>query len=812
MNLPFIRRALRHAAAALLPILLSALAPLRLPAQEPGTVRVAAPAQTSAGAPVPVTVELLAGEAVERAILLYRPFGTSEFLTLEVDLRGNTGTALIPASAVRPPVLEYYLVLFTRGGALTSHPFSRAANPVTDPPENLLRITVRPEGDSDTGIIFLSPDAGSVVDPEDLVVSVSLLRADTSISAGATRLLFDGADVTADAVRSEDLLVYVPANTGRSPAPGPHTVTVLLYRQDGTLDRAGSLTFIVAGAAQGLAPPATQPSALRYTASVQMESRYERLGGEGTWYNRGGLSASGTAGSWTLRGNLFVTSDERSDRQPQNRFFAGLSSPWVQLGYGDAYPSFTPLILDGKRVRGGHARLDLGVFRLDATAGQTERPIEGRLLRTISADSIGIVQAENPAGAYAPLSPTTWGQFSFGTYERSLWAVRPSVGMERDWRFGLSILKAKDDVGSITYGTRPQENLVVGSDVVVRAFHEALELTGEAAFSAFNNDISGGNFTDAYIDSVYPDRADEIRDVRNLLDNFITVNENLRPLSLSKLATAAWQVGVGLNVLDNSLRFTYLYRGSDYASFGQSYLRTDVRGFTIQDRLRLIQNTLFLSLAWERLQDNTVDIKPATTTYSTVDAVVSYYPGLDLPTVTAGLTFLDNGNALDAALVDAIDEAGTRVFVQSTAAFSAGVRHTATAGISAGSRNDRTTRNIDVRDLAASLGLTSSFTPDLQTTLEYAYSRTTRPAPPSGEETFAYSTGTLAARYGLLPGVLFLRAVVGPTFGDVERTLLGATVEWYATPRALLTLEGTSYSRPDGPGDAIASLRLRYDL
>jgi hypothetical protein len=122
-------------------------------------------------------------------------------------------------------------------------------------------------------------------------------------------------------------------------------------------------------------------------------------------------------------------------------------------------------------------------------------------------------------------------------------------------------------------------------------------------------------------------------------------------------------------------------------------------------------------------------------------------------------------------------------------------------------------RNADIDDFAAAVGVTSTFTPDLHTTLEYAYSSNTRPvfagSPP---EDFAYSTATFSARYGIVPREVILRTMVGPTFGDVDRTLFGGGVEWFITPGMSLVLDGTYFARPGGPHDTIGSLRYRYDI
>lgn len=785
------------------------LLPVVSPGQEPGTVVIDAPPQAVEGAPLLLTAELLYGDAVDAAYILYRAPGTGEYLRREMDLRGSRAGVQIPATDVQPPFFEYYLVFRSRTGALTTHPFHASADPFREAPPNPLRIPVRPAASTGADVLFLSPEPGSTVAADELVISVSLLRADSLVDLGATRLLLDGVDVTADALLAGDLLVYVPSNVDRPLAPGRHQASVRLVALDGSPYGTYAFPFTVSG--EGVPEDDTGAGVFRTRVSLQHETRREVVSGGDTWYNRALVQFHGTSGIWSVRSNAFVTSEERSDRQPQNRYFIGASIPWLSAGFGDAYPAFSNLVLSGRRVRGLHSSLTLGEFRVDMALGQTERPLEGRLLREIPIDSLGAAQAADPAGAYAPLSGTTWGKFRYGTYERKLFAVRPSIGGGRTWRLGFTWLKAKDDEASIRWGNRPQENLVLGGDAVIRPFGETLELFGEAAFSAFNANISGGNFTDAHIDSVYPNDASSIKRVRDILDDFITVNDNLRPLSLKVLSTAAYEVGAGLNALGQNLRVSYLFRGDQYTSFGQAFLRKDVRGFSAVDRVRLLDNQVFVSVGLERVKDNIGGSKSSTTTFTTFDASVSYYPLQELPSLTVGFGHIANRNTLALSAADAVDERGNRFFAQTSYGFTTHARHTVSAGFSVSRRDDRTARALDVNDRSASVGITTVFPIPLQIAADFTHSRSERPGMTAGE-VFGYSTLGFSLRYGVIPDLVTLRGTASPTYGDIQRMLVGAGVDVALASAMNLTLEYSQFQQASGFKDSIGTLRYRYDL
>jgi hypothetical protein len=262
-----------------------------------------------------------------------------------------------------------------------------------------------------------------------------------------------------------------------------------------------------------------------------------------------------------------------------------------------------------------------------------------------------------------------------------------------------------------------------------------------------------------------------------------------------------------------------MYRGSEYHSFGQSFLRKDLKGLSAVDRIRLIDNQVFLSLAYERLKDNTSKTKPATTTFTTVDAALSYYPIGSVPSFTIGFGHLNNSNGLPLSGPDslrvqsAIDELGNRFYIQSAYSFVTVARHSLSASFSRSRRDDRSVRAFDVNDQSASLGITTVFPGPLQTSVEYAHNRSERPSGSGGPlQAFIYSTMTFSLHFGLVPDVLILRGVVSPTYGDFQRTLVGGGLDWTLSPSMTLLMEFSRFKPETGTDDSIWDLRYRYDL
>jgi hypothetical protein len=767
------------------------------------------PEEAAAGVPLSFVVTLQQATAIDAVIFVYRSFGESEYHRIEMEITGNIARAVIPAGAVTPPFVEYYVVLRDRSGQLEAYPFSDSPDPLAVPPQNTRRIRVQEATGEEAQAVFLSPEPSSVFSPEDVLISVSLFRADSTILRKSTRLLLDGTEVTETTLFAGDLLAFAPANAGLSLSPGPHTATVLLLDHHGNIVHSYSTSFEVRGAIFTFAEPSS--NLFQYRAALQLESRHEDVGTSSEWYNRVTGTFRGGMEDLRIQSNLFITSDEKTSRQPQNRYFIGAELPGVTLGLGDVTPQFPSLILSGKRVRGINSSVRFGDFALDLVYGSVTRAVEGSQLKTIPLDSLLVEQTRDPNSAYAQITPTTWGKFSYGTYGRTLFALRPSIGSGDHWRLGLTWLSAKDDPNSIRFGIRPQENIVFGSDFHSKLDDGRVEISWEVALSAFNSDISSGNFNDAYIDSVYPNQSGAIKSARDLLQPFITVNENLRPLSFKKLATLGGEAGLALNYLENAVRITYLYRGADYNSFGQTYLRTDIRGFNVLDRIRLLRNQLFATLGYERLQDNTAATRSATTTFSTLNAALSLVLPLEYPSLTIGYSRFDNDNKLPADSLSSIRDVTNRLYFESAYSFTASGYQTLLVGYSSSVRDDRSPRAQDISSHVFSLGLTSRFSVPLQTTLSFSLNLNDLPGDVRATtRTFNYTILTMHGSYQILREVLTVMATLGPTFGDFHRTVIDGAMEWHFLPGMSLLLQGTSFQNSGMSAESVFSLLCRY--
>jgi hypothetical protein len=235
------------------------------------------------------------------------------------------------------------------------------------------------------------------------------------------------------------------------------------------------------------------------------------------------------------------------------------------------------------------------------------------------------------------------------------------------------------------------------------------------------------------------------------------------------------------------------------------------------DRIRLLTNQLFLTLGFERLQDNTANLKTATTAFTNFNIAASYFPRPDVPSFTVGFSRYTTDNGLSPRGVDslsAIDDATNRYYAQSSYSFLLGARHTATAGISVSERSDATIRRNDVTNVSIDMGLNTDYAIPLRTMLAIGLHRNALPTLTStaGQQDYNYTMLSLHARYTFIPAILTGMMTIAPTLGDYERTAYEVGGEWFPYPDLSVLLQLSYFAYKALPRESIISLRCRYAL
>ena len=227
------------------------------------------------GESLTISAELYQSTGVSQIILAYRAAGMEQYKEVEMLLNGTNASVTIPGNEVKPSDIEYYFKLVTSNGGETY--------PKENPEAQAFHAVVRPLDAKDKMVIFLSPDPGSSVSNDDLLVSISLSRAGSSVNKQAAKLYIDDRDVTQFAVLSDDLIVLSPENITPPLEEGAHNIKLELYDNDGKLYHTTGLSYSQVSSGEVV----KRESKLKYNISAQLEARNENIQSVSTPYDRG---------------------------------------------------------------------------------------------------------------------------------------------------------------------------------------------------------------------------------------------------------------------------------------------------------------------------------------------------------------------------------------------------------------------------------------------------------------------------------------------------------------------------------------------
>jgi hypothetical protein len=558
--------------------------------------------------PLELNISNFSGVPVMAVQVFYRWAGDSRFDMIHMKNEGFRYYAAIDVSEGDNELLEYYFSI--------SYLDNRRENlPAEAPATNLYRTAIQTLRNYGDQIVIISPEEEEQLYSTDLVITASFSSLMSMIDPEKTKMYLDTWDVTPYLQKYGDFVTFAP----RTVPPGRHKIRLELYNPEGNLV-ASREWFFSSLAVRG---EEAIPEGWRITGRFFAESRTEDLGRNlnysgnlddlGESYNQAGLQLRAQYQNWTLGGRLYFNNQEKSDRQPVNRYsgfarFQFWNDRYINVEVGDSYPKMNPMIMQNIFLRGTYARLFLKDINIDFTTGKTNRKIAGS-----AADSI------------------------YGTYQRNIMAIRPSFGSGEQFQLGFTYLKGKDDPSSIDFGINPEENAAFGADLFLGLDDRRILFEGNVNTSIYNRNIAGGDIPYATLDTIFNDFPDE--NIYNWVSKFVTVNQYLvlRP-------AMAYQSRLMLRYFRNNLSVIYESVDEDFYSLGQPYLLRDNRGFHIVDNINLINNQVFLTVGYKNYQNNLQDIKSNTTKITSYYGNISYFPLQNLPEITIGYNNYSRNN------------------------------------------------------------------------------------------------------------------------------------------------------------------------
>ncbi|HQO74302.1 MAG TPA: hypothetical protein PLO58_05620 [Candidatus Marinimicrobia bacterium] len=618
----------------------------------------------------PVLIEAIIDQhttEIREVKIYYRESGQEAFIEDYMTEIMGVFKYNIPAQFVTANGIEYLIIAEFVDGSMAAFPevdpfnvpmFVNARRMTSEPPIALDAVQTDLTGGNSSDVIILSPEEAQVVAASEVLIAVSLFNA-KEIALHTVKIEVDGTNITPIAQIEEDLVLARPNNL----PPGNHTVTITLADPNGIYYDPLQWNFRVVGSVR------EAERVFNYNGRVLAEVNSEQVRGISQNIQQVTSGFNGSYDWIKFQANVFVTSEESPHKQPRNRYTAGFSSKFFEMNFGDINPQFSEFGLNGKRVRGVEAHLKLNFFNLHVINGETERSIAG----IISDTPQMLVSSGDTLYEY---SRTGY------TYAQRLLAVRPYFGSGKHFQLGFNFIKAIDDTLSVhkemngiytggnqiirMEGNTPQDNIVIGSDLKLVFDNQRFVWKNAVALSMLNRNISGGALSkddtlalgdfnipistfgfdpssiekmfiiNKYLYPISPIALDSVENVQNPIFKIQVDDSTQLAFGINEILnmpSAAFRSTLNLNYFHNYITIKYQHIGSSFYSLGNPYMRKDIQGYLISDRIRLFQNKIFLNINYEQNRDNLNNDKNATTTTSSFLAGISLFLGENLPRI-----------------------------------------------------------------------------------------------------------------------------------------------------------------------------------
>jgi len=318
------------------------------------------------------------------------------------------------------------------------------------------------------------------------------------------------------------------------------------------------------------------------------------------------------------------------------------------------------------------------IFPLDRTGYTFQRQINAYqlLVKPFKRFSLGLhflkaiddkatVKRTLPANAtFTVDSLLTAGEYTYSSYQSAVQSYGGRVDFPLD-KWG---------------GGDPEDNIVAGFSVVSLFDQNKLRFEFDWNISLYNQNIWDGAMTLAQLDTVLDDSLDGFVGTQYdenglvmsgslLLDttalnnpkdyeDFFTVNQFMIPLipfdiasfpdapiaTIVNMPSAAYAIRLIGNYFLNNFTIEYHQVGPEFVSLGNPYMTSDIRQFTMKDRIRLMDNKLILSAGYQH-KDNKIlktTVDPLNT--NTFSASLTLAPGMEAPTLMFNLQSIGKNN------------------------------------------------------------------------------------------------------------------------------------------------------------------------
>ncbi|MEE9166278.1 MAG: hypothetical protein V3U24_02285 [Candidatus Neomarinimicrobiota bacterium] len=240
--------------------------------------------------------------------------------------------------------------------------------------------------------------------------------------------------------------------------------------------------------------------------------------------------------------------------------------------------------------------------------------------------------------------------------------------------------KARYELAATQWGgDTPQDNVVLGFDLDVAFDDRRLTFEVDWAMSLLNRNIWDGAITRTGLDTLLDDTKDNfmartyeddsvtvvnsgfpLEDVvdPSTFEDFFVVNQYMTPLvpidlegygktplaAIMNMPSAAYNFGMRAYYYNNTFKMRYSQIGPEFKSLANPYLSSNLREFTLSDRVRFIENKMAVNFEYKH-RDNAI-LRDVVDEYAqnTVSGNFTLTPGLDLPSFSTNFQSVQRSN------------------------------------------------------------------------------------------------------------------------------------------------------------------------
>ena len=669
------------------------------------------PSNVISGNDTEILVILDDNDKVISGTLFFRQANEISFQEVKMEFYNGSWVGVIPGERVHGSLIEYVVIFQNLNGGqigvpLAIDPFSSPLNFLVSRSTSNLKIKNISKNSSsdyiDADILILAPEPGSLIRPDEVVVSLSLFNAPI-VDQDKYKIYLDETDVTEYSLIDGEVLSFVPEN---ELGIGLHKIRVLFKSTYGLDITPIEWVFNVSKGMVNMTDSFKYKGYFngknsRNTASRNVISEIVYNGkfeGELSWVKA----------DYTLK----KSNRESIYMQPLNRSTLSLRfTDYVTLETGDSYPSISPFILDGKRVRGQYLNLNLPYVKIQYVNGELNRGVQyqNKLNGALQIIEDNTSITSNGGKIY---SFTRKGY----TFPRDILAARIAINPVKSFRTGIHFMKVKDNFSKVSLKVpgnslfdvdssldniedgvysyleflsdvmgpldtlvikdndwddgKPIENLALGFDLE-KAFDNR-QLVFQMAWNMTwtNNNISQGVISlddaDLLLDTLddnaildipiddFPD-PETYKDIITIHPLYMVPLVPLDPITFEKnplrailnMPSSAYNIRLKGSYSLNNLLLEYRQIGPEYKSYGNPYLTNNIREFIINDRLSLLGRRLMLLVGYN-YKDNSLSetiANPLKTKTMTLNTTL--VPGPGAVSLIFNLRSINQTNGID---------------------------------------------------------------------------------------------------------------------------------------------------------------------